>query len=94
MEGSMLELKTKRGFNALLVECLTRHYKTRLKNAVRVYLVLEGSGAFTVNDQTHKVEQYDMFVISDGDTYEYEGKMKLFEFNIPATDSSNEDKLE
>ena len=33
------------------------------------------------------------FIISDGDIYEYEGKMKVFEFNVPATDSDNEEKI-
>ena len=83
-----------KGFNALLVECLTRHYKTKLTGATRVYLVLEGSGVFTINGQRDNADQYDLFVISDGDSYEYEGRMKLFEFNVPATDGSNEENLE
>src|SRR3989344_1733317 len=86
--------KEGKGFNALLVECITRHYKMRLKNAVRAYLILEGKGSFTINGQTDTAEPYDLFVISSGDSYEYEGPMKLFEFNVPATDLSNEDKLE
>lgn len=89
-----VEGEAKKGFNALLVECVTRHYKTRLKNAVRGYLVVEGSGTFTINDKKETAEPFDLFVISDGDVYEYEGKMKLFEFNVPATNSSNEDNLE
>ncbi len=83
-----------KGFNALLVECLTRHYKTKLKNAVRVYFVIEGNGTFTINNKKDTAIPYDLFIISDGDVYEYEGKMKMFEFNVPATNSSNEDKLE
>ena len=83
-----------KGFNALLVDCVTRHYKTKLTGAIRMYLVLEGSGTFTINDKKEIVERFDFFVISSGDVYEYEGKMKLFEFNVPATDSSNEEKLE
>ena len=59
-----------------------------------MYLVLEGKGTFTINDDTSDAEVDDLFIISDGDVYEYEGKMKLFEFNIPATDESNEEKLE
>jgi hypothetical protein len=89
-----IEGKDGKGFNALLVECLTRHYKTRLKNAARAYLIVEGSGTFTINNKKETAEPFDLFVISDGDEYEYEGKMKLFEFNVPATESSNEENLE
>lgn len=83
-----------KGFNALLVDCLTRHYKTRLKGSVRAYLVLGGSGSFTINGMKEAALPYDFFLISDGDEYEYEGSLKLFEFNVPATDSSNEEKLD
>ena len=89
-----VEKKDAKGFNALLVHCLTRHYRTKLKDAMRMYLVLEGDGTFIVNGKAEEATKDDLFLISDGDTYEYEGKMKLFEFNIPATDSSNEEKLE
>jgi gentisate 1,2-dioxygenase len=75
------------------VECAIRHYKARLKNATRGYLVIEGKGVFIINEERHDALPYDLFLILDGDTYEYEGKMKLFEFNVPATDSSNEEKF-
>jgi len=88
------EKKDRDDFNALLVECVTGHNKTKLKAAARTYLILEGSGTFTINDNKEEANQYDLFIISDGDTYEYEGAMKLFEFNVPATDSSNEEKLD
>ena len=60
---------------------------------MRAYLVLEGTGTFTINGIEEIAEQYDFFLISDGDVYEYMGKMKLFELNVPATDSSNEEKV-
>lgn len=82
-----------KGFNALLVDCVTGHYKTGLKNATRAYFVLEGSGTFTINDQTLTAERYDLFLIQHGDKYSYDGTMKLFEFNVPGTDASNEEKL-
>ncbi|MFA6520709.1 MAG: hypothetical protein WCT44_03860 [Candidatus Paceibacterota bacterium] len=88
-----LEGKDK-GFNALMVNCVTRHYKTKLKNATRAYLVIEGNGSFVINDKKDNAEPYDLFIITDGDVYEYEGQMKLLEFNVPATNSSNEEKLE
>jgi hypothetical protein len=83
-----------KGFNALFVTCITRHYKTKLQGAARAYLVLEGSGTFTIDGKKEPAEQYDFFLISDGQIYEYEGSMKLFEFNVPATDSGNEEKME
>ncbi|HEY4513324.1 MAG TPA: AraC family ligand binding domain-containing protein [Candidatus Paceibacterota bacterium] len=82
-----------KGFSALLVNCITSHYKTKLKNATRTYLVIEGAGTFTINDKTETANPGDMFIISDGDIYEYYGQMKLFEFNVPGTNSSNEEKL-
>jgi hypothetical protein len=85
--------KDRSDFNALLVDCVTDHYKTKLKGAARVYLIIDGSGTFTINDKKEIANQYDLFIISDGDEYSYEGTMKLFEFNIPATDSSNEEKI-
>jgi hypothetical protein len=87
------EKKDRTDFNALLVECVTGHYQTKLKGATRVYLILEGSGTFTINGIKETAEQYDLFIISDGDVYEYEGAMKLFECNVPATDASNEENL-
>jgi hypothetical protein len=89
-----VEKKDNKGFSALIVHCLTRHYKTKLKAATRMYLVLDGKGTFTINDEVQSAEKDDMFIISDGDIYEYEGEMKLFEFNIPGTDRDNEERLE
>lgn len=83
-----------RGYNALLVDCVTRHYKTRLTGAERMYLVIEGEGVFTINGKKTTAAPHDFFIIEDGDTYEYAGEMKLFEFNVPATDGSNEEKLD
>ncbi|MBI5456686.1 hypothetical protein HY969_03005 [Candidatus Kaiserbacteria bacterium] len=88
-----VQKKDNKGFNALLVECLTGHYKTKLTGAVRVYFVLEGSGIFIINGDSAEAEQYDLFIIESGDEYSYTGAMKLFEFNVPATDTSNEEKL-
>ena len=88
-----VEKKDNKGFNALLVNCISEHYKTKLKGATRVYLVIEGDGYFVLNGKEDTAGRDDLFVISDGDVYEYRGKMKLFEFNLPATDSSNEEKL-
>jgi|SRR3989344_1397806 len=89
-----VEKKDGREFNALLVNCLKRHYKTKLTGATRAYIVLEGSGWFTINDRKEEAHQHDLFIVSGGDVYEYEGSMKLFEFNVPATDTTNEERLD
>jgi hypothetical protein len=89
-----VEKKDSKGFSALIVHCLTRHYKTKLKAATRMYLVLGGEGTFTINDEVQSAQKDDLFIISEGDIYEYEGEMKLFEFNIPATDRDNEERFE
>ena len=88
-----VEKKDNKGFNALLVNCVSDHYKTKLTGATRVYVVIEGGGLFVTNGKEEAAELYDFFIISDGDVYEYKGKMRLLEFNVPATDSSNEEKL-
>ena len=93
--GNVYVGKDKRmAFNALLVDCIVGHYKTKLSRATRVYLVMAGHGTFTINEAKHTAEEYDLFIINADDTYEYNGAMKLFEFNIPATDESNEEKIQ
>ena|SRR3989344_1780906 len=89
-----LEKSDGKALNALLVDCKKRHYRARLNGATRIYLVLEGSGTFTINDETAVAELYDLFVVESGDAYAYKGEMRLFECNVPATDSANEDQLE
>ena len=82
------------GYNALLVDVHGRHYRTGIKGATRNYLVVEGEGTFTLDGEVHQVQIGDLYVIPDGHDYEYEGKMKLFEFNIPGTTRANETNLD
>lgn len=88
-----VEKRQNLGFNALLVDCLKKHYRTKLKNAIRLYFIIEGQGTFTIDGVKESAKQYDFFMIAGDQTYEYEGKMKLIEVNIPATDKSNEEKI-
>ena len=81
-------------FNALLVECNTRHHKTKLIKATRMYFVISGNGSFTINGRKEEANPNDLFTIESGDVYEYSGKMRLIEVNVPPTDRSNEEKLE
>jgi gentisate 1,2-dioxygenase len=89
-----LEKKTNPEFNTIFVECINRHYKTKLKNATRIYFVIEGKGYFIIDNIKQEANLYDLFIIKDSQIYEYRGKMKLIEINFPATDKSNEEKLE
>ena len=84
----------KNTFNALFVDCKKRHYKTRLKGATRLYFVISGNGGFVINGKKSRANLHDLFVIRDGDIYEYSGKMKLIEVNVPATGKSNEERLD
>ncbi|MFA6530240.1 MAG: hypothetical protein WCT31_00785 [Candidatus Micrarchaeia archaeon] len=86
--------KGKNSFNAIFVECKKRHYRTKLTGATRLYFVISGSGNFIINGKKERAKLYDLFVITDKDIYEYNGKMKLIEVNVPATGQSNEKRLE
>ncbi len=80
--------------SVIFVECRTRHYKTKMKGAKRMYFILGGSGSFIINEKQETANPYDLFIISNGETYEYSGAMKMLELNVPATDSSNYEKLD
>lgn len=77
------------GFSALRVDVHGRHPLKRMVDATRAYLVLEGSGTFTLNGESSEVKQGDFFVIPDGGEYEYEGQMEFLELNVPGTTSEN-----
>ncbi len=82
------------GFNALLVTVNGRHPKKRMIDTTRNYYVIEGEGVFTLDGAPHKVAKGDLFVVSAGHEYEYEGIMKLFEFNISPDSSFKDEKIE
>ena len=72
-----------------IVECRGRH--GRIKNPVsdRVYLVLEGEGAFCFggeegqDEETVRVGKDDALLIPKGTVYAYEGRMRLFLSHSP-----------
>jgi mannose-6-phosphate isomerase-like protein (cupin superfamily) len=84
----------KEGFNALTVDVHGRHPRKRMVDTTRVYFVIEGSGTFTLGDEVTQVENGDTFVIPPGGEYEYEGQMRLFEFNVSPDNSFKEEILE
>lgn len=89
-----VETKEGRGFNAILVTSIVGHEKVRLTGATRMYFIIEGTGTFTINGVEQSAEPNDFFLIESDDVYEYKGAMKMFHFNVPGTDSSNEEKLD
>lgn len=83
------------GFNALQLDVHGRHPKKRiLEGNTRSYFVADGAGTFILNGEAHQVQQGDLFVIPAGSEYEYEGKMRLFEFNVSPDGSFGDEKLE
>ncbi len=80
-------------YNAVYVDVRGAHDKEYVKTSHRVYFVIEGTGTFTVDDETRDVQTGDVIAIPPKTPYSYEGKMKLFEINFPATDSSDAVKV-
>lgn len=86
--------ETQAGFNALLVTVKERHPRKRMIDTTRAYFVVEGTGTFTLDDKTHDVAPGDLFIIAPGHEYAYQGKMKLFEFNVSPDNSFKDEVLE
>lgn len=82
------------GFSALMVDVHGKHPRKKMIDATRSYLVINGTGTFTLNGETQEVRQGDLFIIPAGGNYEYQGTMTLFEFNVPGTTSANSVTLE
>ena len=82
------------GFNALQIDVHGKHPKKRiLEGNTRAYYVAEGTGTFTLDGKVHEIKQGDLFVIPAGSEYEYQGKMRLFEFNISPGGIFGDEKL-
>lgn len=82
------------GFNALLVNVHGEHPPKRmLGTTTRVYHVMEGTGTFVLNGETHEVKQGDTFIIPPDNEYSYQGTMKLFEFNVDPSNGFTDQKL-
>ena len=94
-DGRMIvESAAKAGFNALLVDVHGEHPPKRmLGTTTRVYHVLQGSGTFTLNGETHEVKTGDTFIIPPENEYGYQGTMKLFEFNVDPANEFTDKKL-
>lgn len=76
--------------NTVYVDCFGEHEKVYVKKSRRLYFVIEGEGTFQINKEILAVKQHDVIVIEPLVEYSYQGKMKLFEVNYPATGSDDE----
>jgi mannose-6-phosphate isomerase-like protein (cupin superfamily) len=85
--------ESKEGFNALVVDVHGKHPRKRMVDTTRVYFVIEGTGHFTLGNETTQVNEGDLFVIPPLGEYEYEGQMRLFEFNVSPDNSFRDEVL-
>jgi|ERR1022692_2017733 mannose-6-phosphate isomerase-like protein (cupin superfamily) len=60
----------------------------------RIYLVLEGSGHFTVAGQRFKVTKTDVIIVPRMTEYDYGGNMELFLVHCPAYDVTKDHDLD
>lgn len=70
------------------------HGKVKTTKSDRVYLVLDGSGEFIIDEKIIKVEKMDVIIVPKNTPYDYKGKMKLFLVHCPAFDENAEVKFE
>lgn len=89
-----IEKEAALGFNALLIDVHGRHPRKRMIDTTRTYFVVDGSGTFDLNGQVTEVKKGDFVVIPAGSEYEYQGQMQLFEVNISATNTFQDERLE
>jgi mannose-6-phosphate isomerase-like protein (cupin superfamily) len=81
----------KLGFNALFVDVPSAHPKKQVgAGNTRNYFVLSGTGEFTIDGNTISVKEHDLVTINAGQIYEYQGEMKLFEFNVSPDNTFND----
>ena len=73
-------------FNFLRITVDGRHDTRRVLAGIRNYYVASGSGCFTVEGEDYEVIAGDLITIQPGETYSYQGKMELLEFNIDTGD--------
>ena len=82
-----------KGFTALVIEIDGMYPKKKMIDAIRTYYILAGRGFFTIDGHLNSAGPGDFFVIEPGQIYQYEGEMKLLEYNISPTNSFKEKKL-
>jgi quercetin dioxygenase-like cupin family protein len=82
------------GFNVLSVDVHGSHPRKRmLGDTTRTYYVIDGTGSFTLGDNTTEVQAGDLFIIPPDGEYEYNGQMRLLEVNVSPSNSFQDEKL-
>ncbi len=82
------------GFNVLSVDVHGSHPRKRMMgDTTRTYYVIDGTGSFTLGDDTSEVSSGDLFVIPPDGEYEYSGQMRLLEVNVSPNNEFRDEKL-
>ena len=81
-------------FNFLRIEVGGRHDTRRVLAGIRNYYVASGSGCFTIENEGYEVMAGALITILPGQTYSYQGKMGLLEFNVDTGDGIAHEDLE
>jgi len=81
-------------FNALRIDVHGSHPRKKMVgDTTRNYLVVEGTGTFTLGEETFDVQPGDLFIIPPEGEYQYKGQMTLFEFNVSPSGNIQDQKL-
>lgn len=82
------------GFNVLSVDVHGSHPRKRmLGDTTRTYYVIDGTGSFTLGDNTTEIQAGDLFIIPPDGEYEYNGQMRLLEVNVSPSNGFQDEKL-
>jgi mannose-6-phosphate isomerase-like protein (cupin superfamily) len=65
------------------VQLSGHHRRLRTEASTRIYVVLEGGGTITVDDEPHTVRSGDTVVIPRGTSYDLDGPMTYLVLNQP-----------
>ncbi|MCB9815537.1 hypothetical protein H6785_03115 [Candidatus Nomurabacteria bacterium] len=81
-------------FNFLKISVEDRHKARRVVAGIRNYFVVFGKGTFVVEDEMIEVGQGTLVTIWPKETYSYEGRMDLIEFNVATEEGIGHEDVE
>lgn len=90
------ELFNSSEFEAMSAAVITlsgKNRKTKHTVSSSFYYVLEGSGAFTINDERNEVSKGDLVFIPQGSVYFDEGDMTLLAINSPRFNAESVEEI-